>query len=168
MIFRPFLVLPVLLAVAGCAQLAVDDLEPDIGSRMHAIASRFEQSRRTGGMSGVIADIEQCYASATQLVIKVNALRDCLVLDYVGYRTDVDIGRRLFHQSLPYFVDPTFVTRQAHYGQLDGFPTPPQQMQYLRDANALVQLDIRQMNVAPVYSHPRKPVNLGQHHEGLE
>ena len=38
-------------------------------------------------MTGVVTDIEPCYASATTLVVKVFELRDCLVLDSVAYRS---------------------------------------------------------------------------------
>jgi hypothetical protein len=73
------------------------------------------------------------------------------VLDYVGYRTDFVIGRHLLHSPpLPFFADKVFVARATHFAQLDGFTTPTEFTQYLRDANALVQLDLVQLNAQPV------------------
>ena len=90
------------LGLSGCATPAVEDPHADVGTRMYAIAARFEQARREGGMGGVIVEIDCCYASTTKPVIELYALRDCITLDYVGYRMDVDVGRRVFHQTLPY------------------------------------------------------------------
>ena len=126
------------LVLSGCATPAVEGPHADIATRMDAIAARFEQALRTGGMAGVIMEIDNCYASATKPVIRLYALRDCVTLDYIGYRMDVDVGRRLFHQSLPYFTDTAFSTRADHYAQLDGFTSPAQLAQYPGDTNEAV------------------------------
>lgn len=141
------------LALSGCTAPVVVEPHADVPTGMWNIASRFEQDRRQGGMAGVIADIEQCYASATGPVVKVYTLRDCLVLDYVGYRTDVTIGRRLWHQALPYFEDKAATARWTWYGMLAQFDTPTRLVEYLRNAEASVQLDLAQINAAPVIAH---------------
>ena len=77
------------LSLNGCAAPgggpAIIDDHADVTTRMPTIASRFDQDRRRGGMSEVMADSDRCYASATRFVVQTFALRDCLVLDYVGY-----------------------------------------------------------------------------------
>jgi hypothetical protein len=139
------------LALSGCATPAVTEAHADPATRMLAVAQRFDQDRRTAGMAGVIDDIGKCYARASSLVIEIYALRDCLVLDYVAYRTDVTIGRRIDGAPLPFFTDQAFAARAGRYAQLDGFTTTQQLMKYLTDTNELVQLDLRtQINAAPV------------------
>jgi hypothetical protein len=135
------------LALSGCG--AVIDPHASAGNRMMGIAARFEEDQHRGGMSGVIDDIQNCYIAATLPVIKVYALRDCMVLDYVGYREDVRIGRRIFHQALPYFEDRAFLDRQIHYAPLDGFQGS-QIVTYMLDAYQAVQFDRRQINAGPV------------------
>jgi len=137
------------LMLSACAVPAVEDEHANAGTRMQGVAARFEQARRRGGMAAVVSEIDDCYRSATFPLIKVYALRDCLVLDYVGYRTDVTIGRRLFHQALPFFEDKAFTGRASHYAQLDSFTSPAQLANYFKDAGTLTQYDIGQLN-API------------------
>jgi len=144
-----------LLVLSACATPAIEEPHEDAGTRMQNVAARFEQARRRGGMAGVIADIDDCYKSATAPIIKVYSLRDCLVLDYVAFRTDVAIGRRLFHQALPFFEDQVFVRRTSHYAQIDGFTSPAQLANYFNDAGTLVQYDIGQINTPMIRGRQR-------------
>jgi len=130
------------LALAGCATPAVIDSHATVPVRIFNIASRFEQDRRQGGMTAVTTDIEQCYAAATLPVVKIFELRDCLVLDYVGYQTDVTIGRRHFGVAMPYFEDRTAFARWAKYGPPAQFDNPNRLIAYLSNGNGLVQLDL--------------------------
>ncbi len=114
-------------------------------------------------MSSVIADIEQCYVSASKPAVKVYALRDCLVLDYTGYHTDATIGRRRYHQSLPFFENQVFITRVETYALLDGFATPTQLAKYLKDTSDLVQFDLTQLNAAPIIVHHPVGIPLATH-----
>ena len=72
-----------LLGAAGCATPgvggAVVDAHADVDTRMCAVAERFDRAYRRGGMTGVMLDVEGCYADATRPVARVFALRDCLV-----------------------------------------------------------------------------------------
>ena len=152
------------LMLAGCAaEPVVIDSHTDVTTRMAAIASRFEQARHEGGMAGAVADIEKCYATATLLVAKVFELRDCLVLDYVAYRTDFTIGRRLFGGPLPYFEDQVAAMRWVKYGKLAQFDSPGRLAEYLRNTNALVQADLAQMNAAPIVIHQPTAPHLASH-----
>ena len=114
-------------------------------------------------MAGAVADIEKCYATATLLVAKVFELRDCLVLDYVAYRTDFTIGRRLFGGPLPYFEDRVAAMRWVKYGKLAQFDSPGRLAEYLRNTNALVQADLAQMNAAPIVIHQPTAPHLASH-----
>lgn len=137
------------LTLAGCAAPsggpAIIDDHADVTTRMLTIASRFEQDRRRGGMLEVTADIDRCYASATRFVVQIYALRDCLVLDYVGYWTDVNVGRRALKMSLPFFEDQVASQRWGHYGPLAQFDRPQRLLAYLANSNGLVQIDLAQM-----------------------
>ena len=161
-----------LLSLAACGQLAVEDPHADAGTRMWNVASRLEHDRRTGGMAGAIDDIGHCYASASGPILKIWALRDCMVLDYAAYQVDVTIGRRIFRQSLPYFEDQAFASRVNRYAKLDGFTSAAQLANYLRDTYAVVRIDLAQLNAAPVVARPRsrpaKPPARGSGTSGLE
>lgn len=153
-----------LLAAIGAALLsactnptgmAIEDPHPDIGTEMANIAARYQTDFNTGGMAGVVADTEICYHEATVPLTKIWALRDCMVLDFTGFTVDLTVGRRLNHSSLPYYEPGTFRTRINHYGTMDGFTSPAQLSNYLKDTGELVQQDLRQMNAAPVILHHR-------------
>ncbi len=102
------------LAAAGCTSLKVADPHGSVGSRMWGVAGRFDQDFRTGGMAQVSSDIDACYRQATIPVTKMYALQDCLVLDYTGYTTDVNLGRKVLKgPPLPYFENTTFAARTA-------------------------------------------------------
>ena len=130
--------------------LAIEDPHPDVSTEMANIAARYQTSFNAGGMVGVIADTEACYREATGPLTKIWALRDCIVLDFTGFTVDYTVGRRLNHGSLPYYEPGTFRTRINRYGTVDGFTSPAQLSNYLKDAGDLVQQDLRQMNAAPI------------------
>jgi hypothetical protein len=108
-------------------------------------------------MSEVMADIDRCYASATRFVVQTFALRDCLVLDYVGYWTDVNVGRRAFKIALPFFENQVASQRWGHYGPLAQFDTPQRLLAYLANSNGLVQIDLAQISPAPARGHRTAP-----------
>jgi hypothetical protein len=149
------------LSLNGCAApgggSAIIDDHADVTTRMLTIANRFEQDRRRGGISEVVADIDQCYASATRFVVQTFALRDCLVLDYVGYWTDVNVGRRAFKTALPFFEDQVASQRWGHYGPLAQFDTPQRLLAYLANSNGLVQIDLAQISRAPARGNRTAP-----------
>ena len=140
------------LLLGGCTAtgLAVEDPNPDIQQEVWNIASRYDTSFKAGGMAGVTQEIESCYQSATVPVTKIWALRDCLILDYTGFYTDMKVGRRLNHISLPYFAPETFAARTTRYAKMDGFTSPAQLSNYFKDTEDLVQIDLAQLNQGPI------------------
>ena len=159
-------VLRVLLATAvlgGCTAtgVAVEDPHPDVQQEIWNDASRYDTAFKAGGMAGVSAEIERCYQDATVPVTKIWALRDCLIVDFTGFYTDMKVGRRINHASLPYFAPDTFETRTNRYAKMDGFTSGAQLSNYFQDAEKLVQIDLAQLNEGPiVINHPlqRRPV----------
>jgi hypothetical protein len=136
------------LALAACSTPVVVQQHADVNTRMRAIATRFVHDQQQGGMAGVIADIDACYASATHPFADVLNLRDCLVLDYVGYHEDQTVGRSFGMGPLPYFADPTSVQRWKNYGLLADYRTPAELPGYMRDSNQFVQIDVAQIKAA--------------------
>ena len=149
------------MALTGCSTLAVQDKHADVKTRLWRVASRMEMDRRQGGMAQAIADITQCYEDATVPLVKVYALRDCMVLDYAGYRLDMTIDRRLNGGPLPYYEDKVFADRVTKYGKMDGFATGEQLVPYLQDADVPVRQDTALLNAGPVVAHDTKDhINL--------
>lgn len=145
-----------MMTVSGCTTptgIVVQDPEPDAATEISTVAYRFEQARRTGGMAGVVQSVQDCYRDATVPFTKIWALRECIVLDYAGYRMDVDIGRRILHDPIPYFSDAEFGPRSVRYAKMDGFSSPQQLTNYLVDAQAAVQADLAQLNQNPIIIH---------------
>ncbi len=56
--------------------------------------------------------------------MKIYTLRDCIVLDDAGHKTDVTIGGPLNGGPLPFFADHVFVARAGHNAQLHVFTGP--------------------------------------------
>ena len=152
------------LMLSGCAtqpvvmdsHAVVMDSHADVTTRMFNIASRFEQARHQGGMTGVTADIEKCYATAAFLVAKIFELRDCLVLDYVAYRS-------FGVAASPYFEPKTITARWTRYGAPAQFDTQNRLARYVQNAYSLVQADLAQMNAAPIVIHEPTTPHLASH-----
>jgi hypothetical protein len=83
-------------------------------------------------MTGVTADIEKCYATAAFLVAKIFELRDCLVLDYVAYRS-------FGVAASPYFEPKTITARWTRYGAPAQFDSQNRLARYVQNAYSLVQ-----------------------------
>jgi hypothetical protein len=133
------------LLLTACSTPVVLRQHADVQTRMRTIAARFLNDQQQGGMAGVIADIEACYAGATHPVIDVYTLRDCLILDYVAYHNDHTVGLAFGAGPLPYFTDATAIQRWKNYGLVADYRTPTELAGYLRDASQLVQIDIAQI-----------------------
>ena len=145
------------MALGGCTAtgLAIEDPHPDVQQEVWNVASRYDSAFRSGGMAGVTQEIENCYQAATVPATKIWALRDCLILDYTGFYTDMKVGRRINHASLPFFAPETFETRTNRYAKMDGFTSGAQLSNYFKDTEDLVQLDLAQLNEGPiVINHP--------------
>lgn len=153
--------------IAGLSGCGPNGLTPtvlgtrtDVPSRMMAIAMVFERDRRQGGMAGVIAGVDKCYAAATFPVVNIMGVRDCMILDYVGYRTDVTVGRKAFGLALPFYEDRAAMTRLQRYAPMAQLEPQTRMLRYLTDSSFLVQQDLAQINAEPV-------VNRGGLYRGL-
>lgn len=153
-----------LLGLGGCGPNGltptITGSNAGVTARMMAIAATFERDRRQGGMAGVTEGIDKCYSAATFPVVNIMGVRDCMVLDYVGYRTDVTIGRTAFGMALPFFEDRVAMTRLQRYAPLARLEPTSRMLGYLTDASGLVQQDLAQINAEPV-------VNRGYLYRGL-
>ncbi len=148
------------LSLGGC-YLAIQDPTTDPATRNAAIAARFQQDFHQGGMAGVIDDIEKCYAASSTPIIKVNALRDCMVLDYTGYRTDVTVGQGILKEApFPYFEVRTVADRLKHYSHLAEMDDPIQSATYLRVAYEQITRDMVSMTQGPIVVHGPPPNSI--------
>ncbi len=77
----------VLIGLPACQTSASQVPRTNVKGRMHDLAARYVHDEETG-MTGVIADLQNCYASASRFRIKRSALRDCLILDTVAFYED--------------------------------------------------------------------------------
>ena len=153
---RYWSVLGAMLALAGCAAPTQPSSQPfssgiyfvgrpDHRQRLTAdqralrIASAYEIDFRSGGMSGVIHDINKCYLQTSPEVGNSLGLRDCMVLDYTAYNIDQVDGRRTNGSSLPFFTDDAVKARLAQYGPVAQFDTAGHMISYLKDMHQLVQ-----------------------------
>ncbi len=148
------ILLVLVTALTGCGSPggapAFIDGHADVSTRMSVIAQRFELDRSQGGMSEVAADVGRCYAEATRYsVVQTFALRDCLILDYVGYRTSAVGSHAAVKPALPFFSDQAAPQRWEHYGPLAQFDTSQRLYAYLANSSSLVQNDLVKINSAP-------------------
>jgi len=72
-------------------------------------------------------------------VVNIMGVRDCMVLDYVEYRTHVTIGRTAFGMVLPFFEDRVGMARLQRYAPMAQLEPPARILRYLNDSNGLVQ-----------------------------
>ena len=123
-----------LLSLAGLALLSAcamqsqptADLQPNLpvppAAWAHAEqqADRFDRAFHTGGMSGVAADINECYAAALRSGEQI-AVRDCLVYDDFADRFAAQMNRQSHLPIPPFFQPATVYPRLAHYSGPAGF-----------------------------------------------
>ena len=100
---RPLALLPVLVSLAGCSlpTPATQPLVPPTPAAwMHAEqqADRFDHAFRSGGMTGVAGDIDDCYADAMRSRQPI-AIRDCLVYDDFADRFAAQMNKQAARQS---------------------------------------------------------------------
>jgi hypothetical protein len=120
--------LPVLALLAACAIPSQPTgssqplVAPTPAAWMHAEqqADRFDHAFRTGGMSGVAADIDDCYAAAMRSRQQI-AVRDCLVYDDFADRFAAQMNRQAGLPVPPFFQPATVYPRLAHYSGPAGF-----------------------------------------------
>lgn len=131
------------LALAGCAGAApggsVVDGRADVDTRMRAVAGRFDGAFRDGGMTGVMLDVQACYAAATRPVARVFALRDCLVYDNAANDFEERVGVRVNGAKMPFWATEAATARWRRYGPQAGFDSAPRFVGYMRDSSELVR-----------------------------
>lgn len=89
------------------------------------LVDRFEAARQQGGMTGVSADIQQCYARATRPVVQRLPLRECMVLDTFASRLDAETAKIMPGVGgMPYYQAQTVAARYGRYGPMAGFADP--------------------------------------------
>ena len=122
---RPLALLPDLVSLAGCSlpTPATQPLVPPTPAAwMHAEqqADRFDHAFRSGGMTGVAGDIDDCYANAMRSRQPI-AIRDCLVYDDFADRFAAQMNKQAGLPVPPFFQPATVYPRLAHYSGPAGF-----------------------------------------------
>ena len=102
------------------------------------LASRFTRVRQAGGMVGVSGDIQTCYQQA----VLPRQVRDCLVLDAVARRIDMEAARTIPGGELPYFSEQAVTRRWAQHNRAANFPDIPTQLSYMRNGSDAVILEM--------------------------
>lgn len=136
------------LSVAAC-QVRTETLATEnVEARMRTIATRYVVAKQNG-MTGVVTEIERCYAEGSRFPVNPLALRDCLIMDTVATREDNTVGRSFGMGNLPYFEERPKALRWSRYGQLAGFTDAARQVRYQVDGATLVELNMR--GVSPAF-----------------
>ncbi len=147
--FRHCSLFAILVALAGCAA----QTQPAAGfhfvgdpatrqrfgpqATAQQIAFAYNADFRSGGMNGVIHDIERCYHGAAPAG-DVPGLRDCMLLDYTAYNIDQVDGPKLNGGPMAYFRDDTLKERLARYGTTAQFASAAEMLAYLKDMHQLI------------------------------
>lgn len=117
---------------------AAEPIDPAVQQLVTGLANRFVRARQAGGMVGVSADVQSCYQTATL----PRQVRDCLVLDAVARRVDLETSRSLPGAGLPYFSEQAVTQRWAHYNRAANFQNLQQQLSYMRNGSDAVILEM--------------------------
>lgn len=138
---------PLVLATLTACQMPVAPAAPssaglvtasDVRQMIGGLADRFTQARQTGGMVGVSAEVQSCYKTATL----PRQVRDCLALDAVARRVDMETARILPGGELPYFSEQAVTRRWAHYNRAANFGNIWEEMNYMKDVSDAVILEM--------------------------
>ncbi|MHB0729919.1 hypothetical protein ACX4MZ_21465 [Roseomonas mucosa] len=127
--------MPIAPTAPANAGVAID---PAVRQMIGGLADRFTQARQAGGMVGVSAEIQSCYQTATL----PRQVRDCLALDAVARRVDMETARILPGGELPYFSEQPVTRRWAHYNRAANFANLQQQITYMADVSDAVILEM--------------------------
>ena len=125
----------------GSSQAAVRsaNVSPAAWAYANTLADRFEADRAQGGMVGVSADIERCYAGATRPHVDRLQLRQCMVFDTFTVRLNAEVARSMPGLGdLPWYQTHAAVLRANHYGPLAGFTDPEILTGYLKQGSDTV------------------------------
>lgn len=80
------------------------------------VAARFARDHRDGGMAGLVADIQACYAAAERGGPDRLALRDCIALDTAAKHRDMVNAQRFPVPGMEYLTDNASLARLNRYG----------------------------------------------------
>lgn len=134
-----------LVSLSACQPPASQMPENGIGRRMRDLATRYVHDKEAG-MAGIIEDIQNCYALASQPPIIRSNVRDCLVLDTVAFYDESVFDQTFGARGLPYFEPSARTARWSYYGPLANFDDVGQQVHYMAERAALVQMDIQKIS----------------------
>ena len=132
----------ILIGLSACQTSVSQVPRADVNRRMHALAVRYVHDE-VSGMTGVIADLQNCYVSASQFRAKANALRDCLILDAVAFYEANRFDQAFGATGLPYSNPETKTARWSYYEPLAGFNDVDRQLHYMTERAALVETAIQ-------------------------
>jgi hypothetical protein len=96
-------------AVVGGGGLPFDDV------LVHRVAARFVSDWRQGGMSGLVTDLRNCYASAERGGPNRSALRDCIALDTAAKNRERADEQRFGRPMTDYLSDNAELARFNRY-----------------------------------------------------
>ncbi len=134
-----------LVSLSACQTTASQMPVDSIGQRMRDLATRYVHDKEDG-MAGVIEDIQNCYALASQPPIKRSSIRDCMVLDTVAFYDESVFDQAFGASGLPYFQPSTRAARWSYYGPLASFDDVGRQVHYMAERAALVQMNIQKLS----------------------
>ena len=122
-----------ILGIQATAQpVPNSSLPPGARAEAQAQANRFDKAFRSGGMSGVSVDIDDCYNNAMQSGERL-FLRECLVYDSFADRFAGMVHRQNANMPIPpYFLPATAYQRLARYSGPAGFNDAQIMLGYLR------------------------------------
>ena len=138
---------PLMLATLTACQMPVAPAAPpnagvvtaaSVRQMIGGLADRFTQARQAGGIVGVSAEVQSCYQTATL----PRQFRDCLALDAVARRVDMETARILPGGELPYFSEQAVTRRWAHYNRAANFANIQQEINYMKDVSDAVILEM--------------------------
>ena len=136
----------VILTLAGCQMPTTpptivtsnDVTDATVRQMVASLAARFTRARQAGGMVGVSVDIQSCYQQAAL----PRQVRDCLVLDAVARRIDMEAARTIPGGELPYFSQQAVTRRWAQHNRAANFPDISTQLSYMRNGSDAVILEM--------------------------
>lgn len=92
------------------------DTGPQVDPELvHRVAARFARDHRNGGMAGLVADIQACYAAAERGPDR-SALKDCIALDTAAKRRDMVNAKRFPVPGMDYLADNAALARLNYFG----------------------------------------------------
>jgi len=134
------------MALSNCAlppqntQVALEAHTSNVSTDLyiHGLATKFKNARDGSGMSGVTTMIQECYRSA----VRPFSFRECMILDAVGRRVDLDAVKSFGGPALPYWSNATVTRRWEQNRRPANFPDARTAVQFMANGSEAVMLDL--------------------------